>query len=607
MPFNSNDKTSKIILSNGDRTVALTSGTGEASVRALYGLSSGKWYMEFQFTSRTDSTQWIGFANTSHNLANYPGQNTNSWGLQLINTAFGAGKCWALHNGSYVEHTVRPSGNGVAVVRVALDLDNKKVWYSTSGAWDGDPTDPVSGGFAHDFSGNTDDLYIVFYGARNSSGFSAGTVYFADGGDWWNTAPAGYSAMADGFPVLLSVIEGELELLGQETEQTGGVFPVYLEVPAAAELDLQGQPTVPDGGKFDTTGVYFEHHLAGPSCLLQARRDFEWPFNNVPPPPPVTYARAATPQSVLVNQLLTGGKWVVGCGNANWKFTNEYVYENILFGLCRPHINLDGGLGLSDEWMFSLGAWNSSPRLFHEGKVYTNWAGTFPGYLGGMSLAIDFSDITNGKVYYYNNKWFDATPPITDYPASPVIEGLVGPWYVCATVTNDFEISINSGKALSGYTSLVGSTQTATAGLWAASTITSTASGDLTNTDLTLLNSVGNHLLRSATWKKRTQYYLALLTSMDPVTEPTLTENGYARQVIPTYNEYWNTDFTSVQRYTFQPFDGTIVGWALFIRPSPLYDLDPVVFKQQFPVPFVCASTSPGPTFPPGAFSWSFD
>jgi len=601
MTWNPNDKTSKIILTEGDRRIDLTSGFGNGSVRSRHGLSSGKWYVEIKYLNISGSFQFFGFSNLSHTLTNssHPGNDANSWGFAYTNQFFGAGSCQAHHDGSYILYGDR---GGSGMVRMALDLDNKKVWWTTwSSYWHGDPTDPVSGGWALDFSGNTDELYLVLHGIRSANGFTIARGDFTSEQQSYDP-PTGYLPIGDGWPVTYVFESGAFTLTGQQTTQTGGVLPVYRETNPAL-LDLSGSAVTFSGGAWQSARVQLDHLRASPSLILR-ENDTTRVLSAYCEP-----SQRFVGASGLVDQVLKSGKWYLEWGYTSrvWNNPTRHPGLNVMCGIVRAPENLEQMLVYDDVWMFSFGEFGSPTRVYREGTSLLTLSSDIQ-YFHKKGFAIDLTDPLDGKLWMHNNGVWLGGNPLT---GTGGITGLMGGWHFAVSVRDEFQIDLGGVSFKpTGFTDLAGSDKFSITEMTGSTFAEVQTTGTMQIQDVSLELSVGNHLLRSTTWKKRTQYHLGLLTGMDPATEPTPSSNGYQRQAVPVSNEHWGSNFSSVQRYTFKPFDGIIVGWALFWHPTNLYSSyahDPVIWKQEFPTPFVCSSGTPGPSFPPGLFTWSID
>ena len=134
--WNANDKSTIIALTNGDLTAEITSEPSpntRKGVRSIYSASSGKYYWEIT------------------TLADYsaPGLALSTWGLDSgtqveVNSGFvgitQAGNPLNTMAGATTVGTNAGDTTG-ATVSIALDIDNGKMWISSTGTWpnSGDP------------------------------------------------------------------------------------------------------------------------------------------------------------------------------------------------------------------------------------------------------------------------------------------------------------------------------------------------------------------------------------------------------------------------------------------------------------------------------------
>lgn len=108
--WNPSDKDTDFTLTNGNLTAASSSGAG--TVRAVQGLSTGKWYWEIKPSTIGDTM--IGIAKSTAALTQYPGNNTDSFGYYFANGAVYKG---AANQGTGATYAVND------VIGVALDMD----------------------------------------------------------------------------------------------------------------------------------------------------------------------------------------------------------------------------------------------------------------------------------------------------------------------------------------------------------------------------------------------------------------------------------------------------------------------------------------------------
>lgn len=177
--WNPSDKNAGITLSNGNLTVS-TSTTNYVQVRSTLGVSSGKHYWEFAYSSVVLNDAMIGIANGSMSLANgnYVGLDSNGWGIY---TPTGN----KLHAGANVAYG---SVTGTGVIMIALDMDNGKIWWGLNGTWF-NSGDPAAGTNAAYTSGITGTMYacVTVISTNEPTGtanFGATTMSY--------TAPSGF-------------------------------------------------------------------------------------------------------------------------------------------------------------------------------------------------------------------------------------------------------------------------------------------------------------------------------------------------------------------------------------------------------------------------------
>lgn len=137
--FNPSDKSADIALSGGD-LIATASNSGYDSVRSILGMSSGKHYWEFKYTTVSSADAMCGIANSTMSLTTYCGIDANGYGnyMPTGNKLFNTG------------NTAYGTAQAVNdVVMVALDMDNAKIWWGKNGTWfnSGDPAAGTNAAF----------------------------------------------------------------------------------------------------------------------------------------------------------------------------------------------------------------------------------------------------------------------------------------------------------------------------------------------------------------------------------------------------------------------------------------------------------------------------
>lgn len=141
--WNPSDKGANVVLSNGNLTAVVD---GNDAVRAVAGVSTGKWYWEI---TGNNVQPIVGLGRSTALLTNYPGQNANSWAVYYF-------------DGTKYHNNVGTAYNGVAVgvasvIGVLLDMDAGTVSFIIGG---------VNKGVA--FSGLTGTVYPMAASGSNS-------------------------------------------------------------------------------------------------------------------------------------------------------------------------------------------------------------------------------------------------------------------------------------------------------------------------------------------------------------------------------------------------------------------------------------------------------
>lgn len=144
--FNSLDKTAGTTLGNGDTSAAAA--LGNNSARTATAIPDKCWAT---FAMLGTGDEFVGVANATETISNYPGQTTNSWGFD------GEDGVLYYNAANQFSGTICAVGDQITIARNGANL-----WFARNGSWfQGDPflgTSP----FVH---GLTGDLY--FMGPRN--------------------------------------------------------------------------------------------------------------------------------------------------------------------------------------------------------------------------------------------------------------------------------------------------------------------------------------------------------------------------------------------------------------------------------------------------------
>jgi hypothetical protein len=175
--WNPSDKAAGITLSNGNLTAAANT-TAYDVVRAVKGLSSGKWYWEVHFDSGSFSA--VGIATASASLSSNLGSDANGWGYNYSGTV--------LNNGSTL---VTVSSYAIGdYVNVAFDADAGKLYFGKNGTWQNSAV-PSSGTGAVATGLTSGPYYAAF-----SNGSSVACTDTANFGatTFNNTVPSGFNA-----------------------------------------------------------------------------------------------------------------------------------------------------------------------------------------------------------------------------------------------------------------------------------------------------------------------------------------------------------------------------------------------------------------------------
>lgn len=175
--LNPSDKSADLTLSGGDLT-ATASGSGYDSVRSTLGVSSGKHYWEFKYTTVALADATWGVANSTMALTNYVGLDANGWGVYMPTGN-------KLNNGSNTAYGTAQAVNDVLMV--ALDMDNGKVWMGKNGTWF-NSGDPAAGTNAA-FTGLSGTLYACL--TLTNTNVTVGVANFGASAMGY-TAPSGF-------------------------------------------------------------------------------------------------------------------------------------------------------------------------------------------------------------------------------------------------------------------------------------------------------------------------------------------------------------------------------------------------------------------------------
>jgi len=135
--YNSSDKATKILLSNGDLTQeAIFDPTYvPGSVRTLIAVGAGKYYWEVSLDDQAAPSTAIGIADAVANINNYCGQDSHGWGY----LSEGVIK----HSSGTIDDV--PTYNDGDILSAALDMDNHLLQFYKNGSEVGNPISIGSG------------------------------------------------------------------------------------------------------------------------------------------------------------------------------------------------------------------------------------------------------------------------------------------------------------------------------------------------------------------------------------------------------------------------------------------------------------------------------
>tara|TARA_Y100001937_G_scaffold112774_1_gene160720 strand:- start:988 stop:5148 length:4161 start_codon:yes stop_codon:yes gene_type:complete len=200
------DGGSNLVTSEGNlKMSAGASYGGDNRIAGSYLLSSGKWYWEM---ARTDSTGLgnqtaTGVSNGSDELSSgqYSGNPTSSGAssVEWVLTDRGV----ACNGSTYtnLSSTIGTVTQG-KIVQVALDMDNKKIWFGIDNTYSGNP----SAGSGEAFSNLSDSVFTLQYSGESTQVFNFGQDSSfsgakipqgngADGEDFFYAPPTGFKSL----------------------------------------------------------------------------------------------------------------------------------------------------------------------------------------------------------------------------------------------------------------------------------------------------------------------------------------------------------------------------------------------------------------------------
>jgi hypothetical protein len=178
--WNPLDKGSNVTLTNGNLDVSTNSTWN--SVRATFGITSGKWYWEYTMTAA--GYTMVGVGTRVIDLAGYIGQSSASYAYYSLN-----GNKW--NSGSAASYGNSFTTNDV--VGVAFDADAGKIWFSKNGTWQASG-DPAAGTNAA-YTSIPSSTYFPTISQDNSLPASTGGTLNAGARSFAYTAPSGFKAL----------------------------------------------------------------------------------------------------------------------------------------------------------------------------------------------------------------------------------------------------------------------------------------------------------------------------------------------------------------------------------------------------------------------------
>ena len=164
------------------------------AARGSFMVSSGKWYFEVKLT--TSGNPYVGIAGEGQTVSGGAGYvSPNALAVNSDGDVY-------LRTGGSTSYPGKSVSMGAGVIGIAMDVDNKKVWFSKNGTWykfgsTKNSSTTVSqveaGNFGADFSSLTGDFFTVHLGSSTSNNttfeFNAGARPFA------YNAPSGYKCL----------------------------------------------------------------------------------------------------------------------------------------------------------------------------------------------------------------------------------------------------------------------------------------------------------------------------------------------------------------------------------------------------------------------------
>ena len=184
--------------SNANLSIAPNTDNVQIYAPITFPLSKGKWYSEHMITGGN------GYGNIGLSGASYisnifitgeePGLTSPSFAFRCINGGIKM-------NNANTSYGSAP-GTSDAILGMAVDIDNKKVWYSVNGTYvtyGGGVGDPAGGNYGFDWSSLSDDFgWLHVCGDSETNGYGNWKSNFGSG-FFGSTAVASANADANGF------------------------------------------------------------------------------------------------------------------------------------------------------------------------------------------------------------------------------------------------------------------------------------------------------------------------------------------------------------------------------------------------------------------------
>lgn len=195
--LSSTNKASDVILSNSDTQAESNSTSGGGIVLSVSGKGSGKYYFETKVTQvySSNNSMGVGVHRGTSGLTTFLGGDADGWAIWDIGVTAGSQ--------TYTNNVASNSaGSGDFVVnatqRIALDLDNGRVWLAasnrSSGAWigGGDPAAGTSPTYSFTVGASTYYLAICPRRGDTSVSTNRNRLQLVLPSNWSFAAPSGF-------------------------------------------------------------------------------------------------------------------------------------------------------------------------------------------------------------------------------------------------------------------------------------------------------------------------------------------------------------------------------------------------------------------------------